>query len=296
MARYGESTFQSWAKPPSQTEQIKCDNTERAVTKAIRASGSLKNRSITVFPQGSYRNRTNVRLDSDVDICVCCTESVFFQLPDGMTAQDFGMHIPATYSYSTYKNEVGQALTSYFGSSAVTRGNKAFDVHENTYRVDADVVVCFKFRWYRRDGTYLEGTAFLPDQGTRIVNWPDQNYDNGVAKNTATARRFKAIVRILKRLRNDMEENKMLVGISIPSYLVECLVWNVPNEGFDHNSYREDVRYALAHLCNNTRNLESYKEWGEINELKYLFRSSQGWTCEQAHAFLDAAWNYIGFE
>lgn len=296
MVRYGESTFQSWAKPPSQTEQIKCDNTEGAVTKAIRASGSLKNRSITVFPQGSYRNRTNVRLDSDVDICVCCTESVFFQLPDGMTAQDFGIHTPATYSYSTYKNEVGQALTSYFGSSAVTRGNKAFDVHENTYRVDADVVVCFKYRWYRRDGTYLEGTAFIPDQGTRIVNWPDQNYDNGVAKNTATARRFKAIVRILKRLRNDMEENNVLAAISIPSYLIECLVWNVPNEAFGHNSYREDVRSTLAHLWNNTRNLENYKEWGEINELKYLFRSSQNWTCDQAHKFLDAAWNHIGFE
>ena len=142
----------------------------------------------------------------------------------------------------------------------------------------------------------MEGTAFVPDQGTQIVNWPDQNYDNGVAKNTATARRFKAIVRILKRLRNDMEENNVLAAISIPSYLVECLVWNVPNEGFGHNNYREDVRYALAHLWNNTRNLENCKEWGEINELKYLFRSSQNWTYDQAHKFLDAAWNYIGFE
>ena len=153
MSRYGESTFQSWAKPPSQTEQIKCDNAERAVTKAIRASDGLKNRSVTVFPQGSYRNRTNLGLDSDVDICVCCTESFFFDLPDGMSAQDFGIHTPAAYSYSTYKNDVEQALTSYFGHSAVARGNKAFDVHENTYRVDADVVVCFKYRWYRRDGT-----------------------------------------------------------------------------------------------------------------------------------------------
>jgi len=37
-------------------------------------------------------------------------------------------------------------------------------------------------------------------------------------------------------------------------------------------------------------------EWGEVSELKYLFRSPQKWTREQAHKFIDAAWDYIGFE
>jgi hypothetical protein len=37
-------------------------------------------------------------------------------------------------------------------------------------------------------------------------------------------------------------------------------------------------------------------EWGEINELKYLFRISQPWTMEQAHAFVSAAWDYLGFK
>ena len=70
MSRDWENTFSSWGQPPSQTERDKCENAERAVRKAIAESSALANRSISVFTQGSYANRTNVRQDSDVDIYV----------------------------------------------------------------------------------------------------------------------------------------------------------------------------------------------------------------------------------
>src|SRR2546428_296197 len=110
-----EDKLQSWGKPPGETEQAKCDNAERAVRKAIEASAALKGRNITVFPQGSYRNRTNVRADSDVDVCVLCSDSMFFDLPDGKTPADFGISVPAAYPYGQFKNDVDTALKSYFG-------------------------------------------------------------------------------------------------------------------------------------------------------------------------------------
>lgn len=291
-----EDSFATWAKPPSQTEQTKCDNAVRAVQKAIGASEALQGRSIAVLPQGSYRNRTNVRADSDVDLCVLCSDSLFFDLPNGKTPADFAISTPATYPFAQFRNDVESALVSYFGSQSIKRGNKAFDVHENTYRIDADVVACFEYRRYQENGIRPTGTAFRPDNGLRIINWPEQNYDNGVAKNNATARRFKAIVRILKNLRNEMEEKHIAAVKPISSFLIECLVWNVPNEGFGHDTYSADVRWVLAHLFNNTLRMEDCKEWGEINELKYLFRSSQPWTMEQAHTFVSAVWHYLGLE
>src|SRR4030095_13158436 len=110
-----EDTFVAWAKPPGQTEQTKCDNAVTAVRKAIDASSSLAKRSITVFPQGSYNNRTNVRMDSDVDICVRCTDSFFYDLPEGTAPATFGFSTPAIYPYATFKNDVDAALRSYFG-------------------------------------------------------------------------------------------------------------------------------------------------------------------------------------
>ena len=92
-----------------------------------------------------------------------------------------------------------------------------------------------------------------------------------------------------------MAENGHKVAGPIPSYLLECLVWNVPDEGFGHEEYRDDMRYALAHLWNETRTDDTCNEWGEINEFKHLF-VGQPWTRAQVNSFLDAAWNYIGFK
>lgn len=290
-----EKTFESWGQPPSQAEQEKCENAERAVKKAIAASAALAERSIDVFAQGSYANRTNVRQDSDVDICVLCRDVFFFRLPLGATREQYGLTNPATYSYSQFKNEVEAALVKYFDRATVTRGNKAFNLHENTYRIDADIVPCFKHRRYTAPEAYHEGTELLPDSGAEVINWPRQNYDNGVQKNSDTGRRFKAIVRIMKRLRNHMVDEGIASAKVIPSFLIECLVWNVPNDGFGHDTYTEDVRYTIARLWNETRSDDTCGEWGEINELKYLFRG-QPWTREQVNAFLQAAWDRIGFE
>ena len=291
-----EDSFRSWASPPAETERTKCDNAVRAIRKAVDASSSLKDRSIRVFAQGSYCNRTNVRQDSDVDVCLMCSDSFFFDLPPNTARADFGLNSPATYHYPAYKSDVETALTSHFGKTGIKRGNKAFDIHENTYRIDADAVPTFEYRRYAPDGSFSEGVSFYPDTGERIINWPDQNYENGVAKNQATAQRFKAVVRILKRLRIKMAEENVQAAIPIPSFLVECLVWNVPNHHFGHDTYKAEVRAALAYLFNNTLAAEDCTEWGEVNELKYLFRGNKPWTMQQAHAFLSAAWDYLGFE
>jgi hypothetical protein len=272
------------------------------IREAIEGSSVLGGKGIRVFAQGSYKNSTNVRHDSDVDICVCRMDVLFsdFSMAEGFTGEDAGL-VDVDYTYSQYKSEVEDALVAAFGRRAVVRGNKAFDVHENTYRVEADVVACFEHRRYTKRGSdgrcyYLSGVELQTDNGRRIINWPQQHYENGVGKNRATGNRFKYMTRVLKRLRNEMEEAGIAAAKRAPSYLIECLVWNAPNEGFGHDQYAVDVARVLAHTFNETITDEACFEWGEVNELKYLFRSGQPWSRAQAHDFLSAAWDYVGFE
>jgi hypothetical protein len=301
MTRDWESTFREWAKPPGVTEQQKSDHAEKAIKAAIAESPELSKRNIIVFPQGSYRNHTNIRLDSDVDICVLCKDVFYYDLPsDGSITKETASISDATYEYSTFKNEVEVALVRKFGRGQVKRGNKAFDIHENTYRVDSDAVACFLHREYYRgfNGqiTYREGTELRPDNGAKIENWPEQHYKNGVTKNDATSGRFKSITRVIKRLRNEMEEKGIREAKSMPSYLIESLVWNVPKDHFGSSAYFADMRNVLAYTFNGTRSAEECKEWTEVNGIKYLFHFTQPWTREQAHGFLATAWDYIGFE
>lgn len=299
VARNWEDSFRFWARPPSQSEQDRCDNAVSVVRNAIRSYVAFATRDIDIFAQGSYRNGTNVRADSDVDVCVRCNDVCFSDRADGISEADTGL-VDATYTYKEFKDDVGQALRSYLGAAAVSRGNKAFDLHANSYRVDADVVPTFEHRRYSRgsDGgvCYISGTELRPDNGGRIINWPEQNYRNGVDKNQLTTERFKKVVRILKHVKNEMEENGDASAGRVPSYLVECLVWNVPNGGFGNSSYTADLRAALLHLYSSTKTDSTCSEWGEVNELKYLFRASQPWTRVDAHAFVVAAWGYCELE
>jgi len=296
-----EDLFRSWAQGPGKTESDKCEHAELAVRKAINADRALSKLDVSVFVQGSYKSRTNVKQDSDVDICIRYNEAFFSEYPEGRSSSDFG-NIDSDLNFFDFKKMVGKARRSYFGSSSVRRGNKAFDIHANTYRIDADVVPTFEHRYYTEkfdtDGShhYLSGVAFLPDEGNRVINWPLQNYDNGVERNDETGRRYKRLIRILKRLRNAMQEDKILEAENVASFLIESLVWNAPVAAFQHDNYTDDVRYVIADIFNRTCTDKDCSEWGEVNEFKYLFRPSQPWTREQANRFLDSAWNYIGFK
>ena len=270
------------------------ENAERAVRNALSASAALSGRKITVFTQGSYRNRVNVRGDSDVDIGVLCTNTFFWEGPPGATLASLG-YSDASYHYVDYKREVGEALASYFGAGAVTKGNKAFDIHANTYRVDADVVPFFEHRRISQDGSWLSGVEMSPASGPKIVNWPEHHYANGVLKNNATNRSYKGLVRILKTLRYAMIADGVPSAQSVTSFLMECLAWNVPNDVIGQYTWQSTFRDALVHLYNATKSDESCGEWGEVSELKYLFRAAQPWTRQGTNLFIVDAWNYLGF-
>ena len=215
-------------------------------------------------------------------------------MPPGKSFADFGL-IDASYSYAQFKNDVQKALVDYFGGQHVTRGNKAITVRANSYHVEADVAPFFEHRRYFDNGRFETGVELRTDKGARVINWPEQHYANGVSKNSRTSRRFKGMVRILKCLRHQMNDDNIASSEPIPGFLIECLTWNCPDAVFGNNSYTADVRGCLAHLFNETMNDEKCSEWCEVSELKYLFRG-QKWTRQQAHKFISDAWDYLGFE
>ena len=296
-----EDTFTSWANPPSESEADRCDNAENAVRKAIAADESLSMLKLSVFAQGSVRARTNVRQNSDVDICVRRNDVFFDLYPTGKSRADF-KNVASPVLFPEFKNQVETAMVQYFGADGLSRGDKAICIHANTYRIDADVVPTFEYRWYtgdvKDDGSdyFHSGVSFRTDSGKLIFNWPEQNYINGVSRNNSSARRYKRVIRILKRMRDRMIVDDVPEAQSMASFLIECLVWNAPPSAFAHARYTDNIRDVLAHTWNQTRTDNECANWGEVNELKYLFHPGQPWTRQSAHDFLQAAWDYSGFE
>jgi hypothetical protein len=293
-----ENTFRSWGAAPSATEQEKMENAETAIRKAITADSKLSVMNISIIPQGSYRSKTNVRLDSDVDIAVCLNSTFFTRYPAGKTNEDYG-NTASPISYSQFRSLVTAALSNYFGDQHTTPGNKAIDVHSNSYRVDADVVPALAYRYYHGEGReqFIEptGVSFDTSDGKRIINWPEQTYANGLEKHNGTGQRFRKLVRIVKRLRNRMQEKGITSAVDIGSFLIESMVWNAPDTAFGNDTYFADVREVMAHCFNDTLPNGRHAELCEVNDIKLLFGQHQAWTLERAHAFFSSAWDHVGF-
>jgi hypothetical protein len=296
MARDWEDQLRAWAKPPSEAETKRCETAISNVRAAISESKKLRDLNVDVILQGSYRNNTNVRRDSDVDIGVICPDPFFTTYPQGYSDTSFGNE-SSNYTYSEFKNEVEGALVKYFRQGSVGRGNKAINVRESDRQVEADVAAFFAHRYYLPSGGLATGVELRPDTNLnlRVINWPEQHYASGVHKNALTRQRYKGLVRGLKNIRNELEDSSLVDGEVITGFLCECLLWNVPDPHYEHEDYADNFRGILVHLYNALESNESCVNCFEVNTIKSLFGPGQKWTREHARQFIVQAWTHLGF-
>jgi hypothetical protein len=309
MARDWEAQLREWGRPPGKPEQDKMDATVSQIRAAISAHPRLKLHNVEVAAQGSYYNLTHIPRESDVDVRVVNHDAIYsdWSWVDSRGNSDnavrdalrerYGISTPAAYGFYAFRDDVGEALVTRFGGPPnVTAGDKAFNIRETRYHIDADVVACLEHRTYRKDGTWEEGVEFVSRKGDNIVNWPVQQNRNGISKNQATHERFKAMVRALKNLRVEMDDQKKPEAANpISSFLIECLVYRVPNEKFGHATYYDDMKEVLRYLYLNTKDAATCWEWTEESGYKWLFKGKVAWTPAQVNAFVLAAWRHVEF-
>lgn len=175
-------------------------------------------------------------------------------------------------------------------------GSTAIQISSSSARVDADVVPCFSFRRYMKNGT-RDGTKIFKKNGDSIVNYPVQQLENGIAKNNRTSRSYKRCARLLKRVENVMAESGKFR--ELPSFFIECLVYNCPDEVFTQQTWTAHLRGMLVYIFNELQGDEPENDdnrWLEANECFYLFHPGQEWSRDDGRDFTYAAWNYFGFK
>lgn len=289
-----EDKLTGWTSRSSDTEQEKQERTETMIREAINAHEPFQSLSRKVYAKGSYANNTNVRSDSDVDIAVECRNVFYYD----KTSSDFGTSITpyaGEWTPQKLRSELISALTAKFGSDVDTSGSTAIQIHSSSARVEADVVPCFEYRYYYSATSWVEGARVYKTDLTSVENYSELQLTNGRTKNNRTNRVYKKTVRILKRLENAMVDADY--HREVPSFFVECLVYNCPDVLFTSRTWTEIVQNVLGHIHDSLQGLESSVDgdrWLEVNETKFLFHPSQKWSREDATAFAQAGWDYLG--
>jgi len=202
---------------------------------------ALQGKDFEVYLQGSYVNDTNIRAESDVDIVVQLNSTWFYDIsalpPDQQQLFNSYYGGAATYSDMNFRSDVIQSLQSYFGQPLIQVGNKSIKVLPASGRLAADVVACLQYRKYRffreiYDQEFTEGIGFSAKNGEFIVSFPKLHYTNGTRKNAETNDWFKPTVRVFKNIRSYMVDQNLISSDLVPSYFLECMIYNVPPTEF----------------------------------------------------------------
>jgi hypothetical protein len=218
-------------------------NTYASVQYALGQSQRLAQHNYDMFLQGSYGNDTNIRADSDVDVVMTLTDAFRRDLSQLTPPELLLYHAnfsTAAYAFPQFRNDILDQLTAYYGTPLVIEGKNSIRLKPASGRLGADVIVCLDYRRYLRfnglqDQTFVPGIAFDRTDGVAITNYPKLHSANCTAKHQATGGWFKPTVRIFKNMRRRLVETGVLADGVAPSYFIECMVYNVPNECFGRN-------------------------------------------------------------
>lgn len=300
-----------FALAPSETERDKAARTHKIICEHLANDPSLDRYDIDTYLHGSYKNRTNVRGDSDVDIGSRSRAAFWADVSRLSTRPTYGQvkserdlyedaRCSAGFSFWDYRRDVLASLTRGFGADSIEDGDKAIKVRGNSSRIDSDVLPCLHYRhFYRYTGSesdYDTGIAFLTQREQKqIVNFPDQHYQNLTDKNQDGDEKVKGCIRIFKRVRNGMIDAGAWERSKSPSYYLECLVWNAPTHLFRQPNYQDVVAAVLRFLwtdLNEKGEAGATESYVQANKILPLFGPDY-LSYRNAVEFLEALWQGI---
>ena len=195
------------------------------IREALEAYEGLSQFKYEVFLQGSYKNDTNLGGDSDVDVVVRLASKLKLRVValSGERLQEDGSHRFALERWQSFRDHAMKAMRARFGK-AVKSGRKTIKVPKGKIPADADLVVTL--------GHKVGIGFYLPDQRRWVVSYPEQHHQRGLKKEKAANERFKRTIRMFKAARNQLVSRRVLTKEDAPSYFIECLLYNVPNDLF----------------------------------------------------------------
>jgi hypothetical protein len=266
---------------------------QNALTRAGAATAGL---GLDIFLQGSYANHTQVRADSDVDIVALYDGTVIQdvdRLPQAAGQSIKGELGPVTYRWEQLKEDLLRSLRAQYRNVRI--GTKTLKVVAPNGR-EVDILPAIQFDYY--DGTTygllgyqpISGIAFFDNVGRRFVNFPKQHRTNGSAKNdrARTGENYKPMVRIFKNLRNQLISlNRLQAGIA-PSYFIEGMLWNVPDELFV-GPFDQSVPNIINHLVHRPFNTlmcqngivplfgPDVTQWNDGNFTNFIMTTQNAW-------------------
>lgn len=278
-----------WAEHPS-TEKAK--NTYQRFKEIAE---SIYGSKIEIYLQGSYANDTNIKGESDVDIVLCFNDVVADRTLGGYTffQPNYSLNV------SDLRDEVYNKINHKFNFS-LSKGSKTIKYAGNDYYLPVDLVPCGRYSGVEIGDNGI--AIYDHDDGKTYINYPRLHIKNSETKNGRCYGYYKKTVRMFKHAKEKLLDQHLLSYSGIaPSYFVECLIYNVPDNLFVKDNYDSFLnvlnwlnqnKYRISELkCPNGKHY-LFNEGFVSFESQYVYKR---WNADDARKFINALvdlWQY----
>lgn len=278
-----EEQLRTWAAKGSNKISSPAHNKLRAVVSNPKYSIlSQKDLKFTTMLQGSYVNFTGIKDNSDVDLVIKLTDYIKSNID--LTTMFKNINTPS-YTFPTFKEDLYKTLINFYGKDKVIIDSKSIKVNiEGNFW--ADVVPAFQYfycHFVETDLRVIKGIYLETENGVPIINFPNQHQKNGQRKSNETNEVSREMVRVFKNAKTHLVQNQIIDKKVAPSYFIENLIYNVPNEYFT-NYLQETFLNILNHLIKS--NIETFKCQNDQDDI--FGDKIWHWNIKDAHTFIKA--------
>ena len=256
----GDNTLRKWSAPGSTSQDT--DTYGRFST----LIGKNFYQASDIYLQGSYRNHTDISGRGDIDIVVEC--GGYFEDAYSRNHDIENLRDDLFYAIDRRNNFI------------LHEGNKAIKYDGGRLYSPVDIVPCIP---YYHQG--IKGISIYDHRRHKVIHsFPKAHIDNGIEKNGNTRGMFKPMVRVMKNARDMLIENGTLWEGAAPSYFIECLLYNVPDE-----VYSTDVVESFYGIVEWLDENSDYIDYMMCqNDIVPMFRGDTRWNIRDCRNLIGA--------
>ena len=286
-----ENQLRAWSL---QANPVYAYETYENIKRVLFAGYPLREKKFEVYLQGCYADDTNVTSYENVDIVVQLNQTFNSDISSLNEAEKILYQEnfeQSNYSYDEFWYDILKVLQRLTSDSLTMYGYKSVKFYNHQLGMNANLRVALQHRKYQNflgpnRQWYTEGIRFLAHSEDKWeTSYPKLHYVHGAVKNLPnnTDGWFIAAVRMFKNARNRLvERGKIDTGL-VPSYFLQCLLYNVPNAAF--GSSCQATFYRVLDWLSRS----NFRSFMIQSGMEPLFGYEAGqWRPESARAFVDA--------
>ncbi|MDL5363891.1 nucleotidyltransferase [Halalkalicoccus sp. NIPERK01] len=279
------SQFKNWSSPGADKGSKTAADKIQKILELDRSP--IDQSDFIVRRQGSYKNTTHTRDNSDVDVIAKLTSAWWRDLSELESDEVDRYHdnnSSTDYGYTDFRQDVWNWIQTKFDRNVISWNGKAIEISKESGRlpdIDVDLVPCIEYRYYTNYPEYGEpdcdeGMAFKSRYGSeKIINYPALHYENGCDMHD----NYKETVRIFKNARDYYNNHfDTLWTIGAHSYGIECLISNVPKRILKRSN-RADRFYETLQFLDDA----DFSTFDQVSKMEPLFGDSNTqWNTDEA--------------